>query len=74
MKTFLRYSPKFDELTAEEKNLLEEDVQLVEKAVTVSYKLTERRSPRGMPMQRRSVLYVAVLFRWKMLRQISQNF
>ncbi|TXF74910.1 hypothetical protein [Chryseobacterium sp.] len=43
MKTFLRYSPKFDELTAEEEILLEEDVQLVEKAVTVSHKLNRKK-------------------------------
>lgn len=43
MKTFLRYSPKFDELTMEEENLLAEDVQLVEKAVTVSHKLNRKK-------------------------------
>ncbi|MBW8362122.1 MAG: hypothetical protein K0M56_08060 [Kaistella sp.] len=43
MKTFSRYSPKFDELTPEEEILLEEDVQLVEKAVTVSHKLNRKK-------------------------------
>ncbi|MBU8883867.1 hypothetical protein KSK37_12295 [Kaistella sp. DKR-2] len=43
MKKFLTYSPKFDQLTAEEEQLLKEDVELIEKAVTVSHKLNKKR-------------------------------
>lgn len=43
MKKFLTYSPKFDQLTAEEEQLLKEDVELIEKAVAVSHKLNKKR-------------------------------
>ena len=39
----LTYSPKYDYLTAEEEQLLNEDVELIEKAVSVSHKLNEKR-------------------------------
>ena len=39
----LTYSPKYDHLTAEEEQLLNEDVELIEKAVSVSHKLNEKR-------------------------------
>ncbi|MGZ5272936.1 MAG: hypothetical protein ACXWCA_01315, partial [Kaistella sp.] len=43
MKQFLTYSPKFNQLTDEEEQLLNEDVKLIEKAVTVSHKLNKKR-------------------------------
>jgi len=43
MKQFLTYSPQFDQLTDEEEQLLNEDVKLIEKAVTVSHKLNKKR-------------------------------
>ncbi|MGZ5197873.1 MAG: hypothetical protein ACXWB7_07975, partial [Kaistella sp.] len=43
MKQFLTYSPKFDQLTDEEEQLLNEDVKLIERAVTVSHKLNKKR-------------------------------
>lgn len=43
MKKFLTYSPKYDYLTAEEEELLNEDVALIEKAVSVSHKLNKKR-------------------------------
>ena len=43
MKQFLTYSPKFDQLTAEEEQLLNQDVELIGKAVTVSHKLNQKR-------------------------------
>lgn len=43
MKKFLRYSSQFDQLTAAEKHLLDEDVQLIEKAVNVSHRLNKRK-------------------------------
>ncbi len=43
MKKLLTYSPKYDHLTAEEEELLNEDVALIEKAVSVSHKLNKKR-------------------------------
>lgn len=43
MKNYLAYSPKYDELTAAEEQLLDKDVQLIEEAVSVSHRLNKKR-------------------------------
>ena len=43
MKPFLNYSPRYDELTPEEEQLLNEDVELIGKAVAVSHQLNKKR-------------------------------
>lgn len=43
MKKFLTYSSRFDQLTAEEEQLLNEDTELIEKAVAVSRQLNKKR-------------------------------